>query len=168
MGRSEPRSGPPARQRRRLTTATWRAVRAAIMAYRQGGIITDHDQLAWLACALTDTTVRDAAWHRMTPARNAAHQRLWTTLARAAPGRLAAAPAALLAFCAWQNGDDALARIAVQRAEDSQPGYSLAATMRQAISAATGLPPDEHRALIADAFKAVTDISPDAARGPSR
>ena len=57
---------------------------------------------------------------------------------RAQPGYVAA-PAALLAFVAWQSGDGALANVALDRALADDPGYSMALLLRQVINA--GAPP---------------------------
>ena len=56
------------------------------------------------------------------PALPGAHQRLWTDLTRRAQPGYAAAPAALLAFTAWQGGNGALANIALDRALADTPG----------------------------------------------
>ena len=56
----------------------------------------------------------------------------------AQPGYVAA-PAALLAFVAWQCGDGALANVALDRALADDPRYSMAQLLRQVISA--GAPP---------------------------
>ena len=57
---------------------------------------------------------------------------------RAQPGYVAA-PAALLAFVAWQSGDGALANVALDRALADDPWYSMALLLRQVITA--GAPP---------------------------
>jgi hypothetical protein len=141
-------------------TAAYRAVAAAIATYRQGGSITGPDELAWLGCALADVRVRDAAWRQMDPGRARAHQRLWTDLARAGQGSLAAAPACLLAYCAWQGGDHALASIALDRADDSQPGYPLAATLRETVGRTTFLAPGQRQAFVDEAFRVLAAVDP--------
>jgi hypothetical protein len=121
-----------------------RAVREAIARYRGGGAITDADRLAWLVVTLALLPVRDDAWARMEPEHRDAHLRLWTDLVRfAAPG-WAAAPAALLAFTAWQCGDGALANIAIDRALAADPRYSMALLLRDVLEA--GVPPSAARA----------------------
>jgi hypothetical protein len=50
-----------------------------------------------------------------------------------------AAPASLLAFVAWQCGDGALANVAIDRALDDNPRYSMALLLREALD--TGTPP---------------------------
>jgi hypothetical protein len=121
------------------------AVRHAIDAYRDGGQLHPDARHAWLSVVLSVLRIRDDAWARMDPAHAGAHLRLWTnTLRRAQPG-YAAAPAALLAFTAWQLGEGALANVALDRALADTPGYPLAILLRDAIQAgiapAHALPP---------------------------
>ena len=89
--------------------------------------------------ALRDLRVRDDAWARMDPAHADAHRRLWTDVVRRAQPGYVAAPAALLAFVAWQSGDGALANVALDRALADDPRYSMALLLRQVITA--GAPP---------------------------
>lgn len=118
-------------------------VQNAITTYRTGQTITDHAQLARVAVALTDIQIRDDAWARMRPEHRNDHIRLWTDVTRyAAPG-FAAAPASLLSFTAWQAGDGALAQMALDRAQDDDPGYPMAQLLRDALNA--GLPPSAAR-----------------------
>ena len=116
-----------------------KAVQAAITSYRDGGTIELTSQLAWLSVALTSLWVRDDAWARMDPCHARAHERLWTDLTRHAQPGYVAAPACLLAFTSWQNGDGALANLALDRALADTPGYSMALLLRDTIDA--GAPP---------------------------
>jgi len=75
----------------------------------------------------------------MDPAHVAAHRRLWTDLVRRAQPGYVAAPASLLAVTAWQEGNGALANIALDRALTDTPGYSMAVLLRDALDA--GVPP---------------------------
>ena len=110
-----------------------------IARYRGGGRFTSDYEIARLTVALRDLRVRDDAWARMDPAHADAHLRLWIDVVRRAqPGPLAA-PAALLAFVAWQSGDGALANVALDRALADNPAYSMAVLLRQVITA--GAPP---------------------------
>jgi hypothetical protein len=118
-------------------------VRQAVARYRRGADIKDHDEIAWLGFTLTDLRVRDDAWARMDPQFNEAHQRLWTDLLHQLPAEFTPAPAALLAFVAWQAGDGALASIAIERALDADPNYSMALLIADALHA--GLPPSAAR-----------------------
>jgi hypothetical protein len=74
----------------------------------------------------------------MDPQFREAHQRLWTAVVRLAEREYVAAPASLLAFTAWQSGDGSLANVALQRALDADPGYTMAQLIRDAI--ASGIP----------------------------
>jgi hypothetical protein len=115
------------------------AVGDMITTYRGGGSYATDYQLAWLSVALKDLRIRDDAWARMDPKDSGAHRRLWTDVVRRAqPGHVAAA-ASLLAFVAWQEGNGALANVALDRALADDPGYSMALLLRQVITA--GAPP---------------------------
>jgi len=116
-----------------------RAVTAAIKAYRDGGTITSYEQLAWLALTLAMPEVRDAAWLRMDPAYRHAHQRLWTTLTRLAPPGHVTAPAVLLAFTAWQDGNGVLGNLTLDRAVVDSPADDTARVLRAALE--SGAPP---------------------------
>jgi hypothetical protein len=119
------------------------AVTEAITLYREGQSFTSHNAAAWLALVLEDLPVRDDAWARMDPDHGEAHLRLWTDVTHFAQPGYAAAPAALLAFTAWQSGDGALANIALDRALEDQPDYSMARLLRQALD--SGAPPSMAR-----------------------
>ena len=122
-----------------LADAGRRSVRLAVAQYRRGSELAGLDEVAWLGLVLTDMRVRDDAWARMDPKFNDAHQRMWTHLVRLLPAEFTPAPAALLAFTAWQSGDGALAAIAIQRALDADPEYSMAKLIGEALH--VGLPP---------------------------
>ncbi len=126
-----------------LTEAGRRAVRDFITSYRAGRPITAADQVAWLSVTLAHLPVRDDAWARMDPAHRDAHLRMWSDVIRRARPAYLAAPAALLAFTAWQSGEGALANIALDRALAADPGYSLAHLLRDILDA--GVPPSEAR-----------------------
>ncbi|MHB1434015.1 MAG: DUF4192 domain-containing protein, partial [Streptosporangiaceae bacterium] len=120
-----------------------RAVRIAVNGCRRGARITDPDEIAWLGLALTDLRVRDDAWARMDPRFRREHEGLWASLVRRLPAEYVPAPAALLAFTAWQAGDGALASVAIERALAADPGYSMALLIAEALHA--GLPPSAAR-----------------------
>jgi Domain of unknown function (DUF4192) len=125
--------------RRMIAADGLNAVGGMIATYRGGGRYTTDYQLAWITVALRDLRVRDDAWARMDPAHLDAHRRLWIDVTRRAQPGYVAAPAALLAFVAWQSGDGALANVALDRALADQPRYSMALLLRQVITA--GAPP---------------------------
>jgi hypothetical protein len=120
-----------------------KAIRQAVTACRRGQVPASYDELAWLGLVLQDMRVRDDAWARMDPQYSDAHQSLWTTMLRHLPSELTPAPASLLAFVAWQAGDGALASIAIERALDADPDYTMALLIADALQA--GLPPSVAR-----------------------
>ena len=67
---------------------------------------------------------------------------------RCSSGPSAAPPAAALAVCSWVAGDGAAARVAVERALDADPSYSLAALVSAALD--TGAPPWTWVAMMAE------------------
>jgi Domain of unknown function (DUF4192) len=142
-GRASSRRATMDHAMRLFADAGRRAVRDAVALYRAGSQITDDDQIAWLSIALTDLRIRDSAWARMDRGHRDAHLRLWTDVVRRACPAYIPAPASLLAFTAWQSGDGALANIAIERALDADPAYSMALLLAEAIE--SGLPPSAAR-----------------------
>lgn len=137
------RTGKRGEGRRIIAAAGISAVTQALGTYRRGRGVTNADQLAWITVVLRDLRVRDDAWARMDPERREVHLRMWTDVTRAARPGFAAAPASLLAFVAWQCGNGALANVALDRALDDNPSYSMALLLRQVI--ASGVPPSSAR-----------------------
>jgi hypothetical protein len=119
------------------------AVREAIGVYRAGERITEPDAFAALLVGLVNLAVRDDAWARMVPEHREAHLRLWADLVRRASGPWLPAPASLFAFTAWQAGDGTLANVALDRALDADPDYSMARLLREILAA--GVPPAQAR-----------------------
>jgi hypothetical protein len=103
------------------------------------------DDAGRLLVALERIDVRDVAWAEMTRANASLHVELWRDLLRRAPDALAAAPAGLLAFAAWLDGDGALAWCAVERCQQVEPGYGLAGLLTTAL--ANAVPPSTWRPL---------------------
>jgi len=137
------RSGRPRAATRLVVLEGLSAVADAIGTYRGGGRFATDDQVAWLSLALANLRVRDDAWARMDPDHRDAHARLWTDVARRAEREYVPAPASLLAFTAWQCGNGALANLALDRALEADPGYSMALLLRDTIDA--GTPPSMAR-----------------------
>jgi hypothetical protein len=105
---------------------------------------------------LQSIAIRDIAWTliRGSGLSLEHHRALWQEVLRRAEPDLVPAPACLFAFAAWRCGDGAIARIALQRALEVDPQYSMASLLLQGI--AHGLPPS------------VLDDWPQVARAPSR
>jgi hypothetical protein len=130
---------------------SWAAVRAAVARVGPGSVRTLPDRdVARLAWGLRDLWVRDRAMGLALGESVAGAEVLWTELTRRAPPPLDAAPATLLAVTAWVRGDGAMANVALERALDSEPGYSLAHLLRTALDAC--FPPADLRRLIRDSF----------------
>jgi Domain of unknown function (DUF4192) len=132
------RSGRKASVRRLIATVGLPAVSEGIRRYRAGGRLK-LAEAAWLTVVLRDLRVRDDAWSRMRPEHREAHTRLWTDLTRLAQPGYVCAPASLLGFVAWQSGNGALANVALDRALEEDPYYSMATLLRQVID--SGAPP---------------------------
>ncbi|SCG77711.1 DUF4192 domain-containing protein [Micromonospora inositola] len=111
-------------------------VRETFARYADDQVLTD-DELAWLTVLLPITAIRDTAW-RATDSQPW-HVALWSDITRRAQPDLAAPPASLLAFAAWRSGAGALASVAVDRALQANPSYSLAQLIDRALR--EGLPP---------------------------
>jgi hypothetical protein len=106
---------------------------------RDGSCCDDHE-LARLLRGILEVRVRDATWSGVSRETAREHVRFWTDVVRRSPGPLLAAPAALLAFAAWQAGEGALAWCALDRCAEVDEEYSLARLVAQALLYA--VPPD--------------------------
>jgi hypothetical protein len=122
-------------------------VDAAVAACGVPGARLGDEELARVAWGLRDVRVRDRALGFALGVRAGAAEVLWTECTRRLPEPLDAAPATLLAVSAWLRGDGAMARIALDRALDSQPDYALADLLSRAMDA--GLGPGDLRAMVA-------------------
>ncbi|MET7426639.1 DUF4192 domain-containing protein [Dactylosporangium sp. NPDC005555] len=99
------------------------ALHDALDAAAHGRVLSD-DEVGWLAIALLVPAVKVAALQRSTG--DAAQQQLWTDVVRRATPSLTVVPAVLLASTAYHTGNAVLARIAVDRALQIEPGDGFA------------------------------------------
>jgi hypothetical protein len=136
------RADPDAEARR-----SWDAVLQAVRRCRprEAGRLADRE-VAGVLWALADVRVRDRALTLALGDDAAAAELLWTECTRRAPAPMDAAPATLLAVSAWLRGDGAMANVALQRALDSRPTYTLAQLLADGLAAC--LPPAELRAML--------------------
>lgn len=105
-----------------------------------------HRDAARMAVGLIDRQLRDrVAGHCLQETASAAES-LWIDLLHRLPPPLDAAPATMLALSSWARGDGALANVALDRALDSDRGYSLAQLVRTALDHA--LPPGTVRDML--------------------
>ncbi|MFG2003278.1 DUF4192 domain-containing protein [Spirillospora sp. NPDC048911] len=99
------------------------------------------DDVAWLGVTLTSMRVRDEAWIRIDTHDPQRDIDFWRAILRRVEEPYAAAPACLLALAAYAAGDGGLANLALDRAQDADPAYSLAQLLRAVIEA--GIPPSD-------------------------
>lgn len=129
--------GPDSPERARahlMTEGLW--VRERVRRYVQTGEPLDDGEVGRLVVATVNIDVRDVVWAEITRADARVHVELWRDVVRRTPLDLLAAPAALLAFAAWLAGEGALAWCAVERCQEAEPDYSMAALVSQALVAA--------------------------------
>jgi hypothetical protein len=117
-----------------MTEGYW--ARERVRRYLRAAEPLDHDEVGRMVVAMVNIEVRDVAWAEMSRDNAYLHVELWRDVVRRTPLDLLAAPAALLAFAAWLDGDGALAWCAVERCQESEPDYSLAGLVSQALAAA--------------------------------
>ena len=122
---------------RRFIADVRRIVGGALESHDGGGRLDDED-VAWLSVLLGSIRLRDEAWVTIRPGYLIPQLSLWTDMTRRATANVAAC-ASLLAFAAWQDGNGVLAKAALDRALEADPGYKLARLMAEVLSA--GLPP---------------------------
>ena len=108
-------------------------VAAAVAGQRSGRTRLDDDVVARLLVALRDIGIRDLCCGYASGGDSAAMQSLSMQLARRATAPYDVAPYTVLAWCAWRDGNGALARIAVERALRGDSGYALATLLEQAL-----------------------------------
>ncbi|MDQ3733808.1 MAG: DUF4192 domain-containing protein [Actinomycetota bacterium] len=107
-----------------------------------------HRDAARMSIGLIDRQVRDRVAGYCLEESAAAAESLWVDLLRRLPTPLDAAPATMLAMSSWARGDGAMANVALDRALDSDPSYSLAQLVRTALDHA--LPPSTVRQMLTD------------------
>lgn len=113
-----------------------------------GKISSDQDLMAHVLGRLSDIQVRDFALgsHDLESAED--YQRMWMHLLRSAPQGFVAPVAALVAALAYETGDGALARAALDRAFADCPTYSLALLLKRVFTA--GWPPQSFAGMRAE------------------
>ena len=107
-----------------------------VAGHTRAGSVPGDEDVARLVRGLLDTEVRDAAWAPLDRPSAHDHVAFWTDVVRRTPVPLLAAPAALLAFAAWQSGHGALAWCALDRCAEADESYPLARLVAQALERA--------------------------------
>ncbi len=123
-----------------ITSAGRSAMTDALRCHANGGVLTD-DDVAWLTVLLVSQKVRDVAWEAVLDCGDdiELHRGLWLDVMRRAESDLMPAPGTLFAFASWRCGASTLAKLALDRVLDSDPHYTMAQLLDQAL--AHGLPP---------------------------
>jgi hypothetical protein len=103
------------------------------------GISTDQDLIAHVLGRLSEIQVRDFALGSHDGESADGYRTMWMHLLRSAPPGFVAPVACLAAAIAYEYGDGALARAALDRALTDAPTYSLALLLQRVFSA--GWPP---------------------------
>lgn len=111
-----------------------------VLEHVRAGTTATSPEVARVGWAIQDVRVRDAAWALIRRPEAQGHQAFWLDVVRRTPDRFRAAPAALLGWAAWQSGHGALAWIAVDRCQEVDPDYSMAALLARLLEEA--VPPD--------------------------
>lgn len=129
---------PPRRGVDRRRWGDW--LQQVVAGHLARGTVATDEELARIGLVAQDLRVRDAAWALIRRTDAARHQAFWLDAVRRMPDPLAAAPAALLGWAAWQAGHGALAWIAVDRCASVAPDYGMAGILSHCLESA--VPPD--------------------------
>jgi hypothetical protein len=130
-----------------------RLIRAAIEAIEAGQAHLDDEQIAQLAIALTDVTIRDICLGTSLGPYAPFAEQLWLQLTKSVPPPHRAEPATLLAVATYLRGDGVMSGIALDNAEAAQPDHLLAGILRQGMS--FGLPSE----IVADAIERASSLA---------
>ncbi|TYK46322.1 DUF4192 domain-containing protein [Actinomadura decatromicini] len=112
-----------------------------VLARAYVGVLATDDEVARLGVQLTDLRVRDEAWLRLDDEAPAADIVFWRDVLRRVEERYAPAPASLLAYAAYSAGDGGLANVALDRALNADPTYTMAVLLHEVMDA--GVPPSK-------------------------
>ncbi|MFG1794727.1 DUF4192 domain-containing protein [Nocardia sp. NPDC049149] len=116
-------------------------------------------ELAELAAALRDRSVRDAMFALAVGEHAEAAEALWATLTRALSGGDRAEAAALLGYSAYARGDGPMAGIALEAALEAEPDHPLALLLDASLN--LGMRPEQLRRLARSGYHAAADLGID-------
>jgi len=115
------------------------------------GVVLGDDELAGIACALTDPQVRDPLYALAVGERAAQAEVLWVTLSRCLPSPWRAEALVLLAFSAYVRGDGPLAGVSLEAALRCQPTHRMAGMLDTALQ--SGMRPEQISELAMTGFR---------------
>ena len=152
----------PVRQRAKRREVDWEAdpdscgrrdVEAAIAAAGRvcrGAELSD-DDLAGLACGLTDVAVRDTLYALAVGVDAGQAETLWAVLARTLPEPWRVEALVLLAFSAYARGDGPLAGVSLEAALRVSPDHRMAGMLDAALQ--SGMRPEQIRELAGTGYR---------------
>ncbi|KDE97838.1 hypothetical protein Y900_002515 [Mycolicibacterium aromaticivorans JS19b1 = JCM 16368] len=123
----------------------------AIAARVSDGADLEDAELAMLACALTDVSVRDTLYALAVGAVAGNAEALWTVLARTLPDPWRTEALVLLAFSAYTRGDGPLAGLSLEAALRSDPEHRMASMLDTALQ--SGMRPEQIRELAGAGYR---------------
>lgn len=111
----------------------------------------DDQEIATLACALTDVAVRDTLYALAVGADCGPAEALWSLLARELPTPWRVEALVLLAFSAYARGDGPLAGVSLEAALRSDPRHRMAGMLDTALQ--SGMRPEQIRELAGTGYR---------------
>ena len=138
--------------------ARW--LQSAVRRHVRAGSRPPAEEAGRILLLVSVVDLRDVAWAEMSRADANAHVELWRDLVRRCPTDLIPAASSLLAFAAWLNGQGALAWCALDRCDEVDPGYSMAACIREMLERA--LPPNAWTPIAETELRVFWPTEPDA------
>lgn len=115
------------------------------------GADLDEDEIAMLACGLTDVAVRDTLYALAVGARAGQAETLWAVLSRTLPEPWRVEALVLLAFSAYARGDGPLAGLSLEAALHSDPEHRMAGMLDTALQ--SGMRPEQIRELAGTGYR---------------
>lgn len=143
--KAEWHADPDGRGRRDVETAIEVAARVS------AGVEPADDELADVACGLTDVAVRDTLYALAVGSEAAAAEALWALLSRILPEPWRVEALVLLAFSAYARGDGPLAGICLEAALRSDPEHRMAGMLDVALQ--SGMRPEQIRELTGTGYR---------------
>jgi hypothetical protein len=126
------------------------AAMAAAARICQGAQLSD-DDVAGLACALTDVAVRDTLYALAVGVDAGQAETLWAELARTLPAPWRVEALVLLAFSAYARGDGPLAGVSLEAALRVDPDHRMAGMLDTALQ--SGMRPERIRELAGTGYR---------------
>ena len=141
-----------------VAQARW--IQRTVRRHARRGTRVPADVAGKLLALVSRDDLRDVAWAQLSRRDAGAHVELWRDLVRRCPATLLPSASCLLAFAAWLHGDGALAWCALDRCDEVDPGYPMAACLRDLLHGA--VPPSAWTPIDERDLRAFWPSGPDA------